>query len=42
MGGPIELNGVVVYAYMVVDDAGTRVSVLAERGFDRGTTKEVE
>ena len=27
MGGPIELNGVVVYAYVVQDDAGTRVRV---------------
>ena len=30
MGGPIELNGVVVYAYVVQDDAGTRVRVSAD------------
>lgn len=27
MGGPIELNGLVVYAYVVQDEAGTRVRV---------------
>ena len=30
MGGPIELNGVVVYAYVVADEAGTRVRVSAD------------
>ncbi len=30
MGGPIELNGVVVYAYVVTDDSGARVRVSAD------------
>ena len=30
MGGPIELNGIVVYAYMVADEQGTRVRVSAD------------
>jgi hypothetical protein len=30
MGGPIELNGTIVYAYVVQDDAGTRVRVSAD------------
>ena len=30
MGGPIELNGVVIYAYVVTDDAGARIRVSAD------------
>jgi hypothetical protein len=30
MGGPIELNGVVVYAYVVADEKGARVRVSAD------------
>lgn len=30
MGGPIELNGVVVYAYTVADETGARVRVSAD------------
>jgi hypothetical protein len=30
MGGPIELNGTIVYAYVIQDDAGTRVRVSAD------------
>lgn len=30
MGGPIELNGIVIYAYTIQDDAGTRVRVSAD------------
>jgi hypothetical protein len=30
MGGAIELNGVVVYAYVVADETGTRVRVSAD------------
>lgn len=30
MGGPIELNGTVVYAYVIQDEAGTRVRVSAD------------
>lgn len=30
MGGPIELNGVLVYAYVVAEGDGTRVRVSAD------------